>query len=431
MSFRRLVKTFLPGKLFRWIEPYGHLAEAVLAQTIAGFPARNLKVVGVTGTDGKSTTVMLIAQMLRDSGHKVAMLSTISVDYGDGSGQRPSPNHMTTASAWRLVAMLKKIRAAKAEWLVLEVSSHALSQFRVWSIPFSIAVYTNLSHEHLDYHGNMKNYRQAKLRLFKQTNRNRRGLRTGIINADDPAAASFVSSIMHPITYGIKSGVFQAKEVKSTKSDIRFKVNSDVGVLNIKSDLVGEFNVYNLLATAAVGRVIDLSKAEIERGLASLKQVPGRMMSIDTGQAFGVYIDYAVTPNALKQSLAEAKKIAGRGSLILVFGATGDRDRAKRPVMGQAAAASADKILLTDDETHTEDPQAIRDAVYGGIKAAGGADKCQIISDRRQAIQAAFEAAKAGDVVLITGLGHQTSRNMGGKDEAWSDIEVAKNLLKK
>lgn len=407
------------------------LAKSVVAQTLAGFPAKGLKVIGVTGTDGKTTTCLLIAKMLENSGKKVALVSTVLIDYGDGSGPQANLTHRTTLGSFKLAKILKKIRANNPEYLVIEVSSHGLDQYRVWGVPFSIAVFTNLSHEHLDYHGSMENYRQAKLRLFKQTNRNRRGLRAGIINADDPAAASFAGSIAHPITYGIKTGDFQAKEVKSTKSGINFMVDSDDGVLHIKSSLVGEFNVYNLLAAVAVGRVIDLNKTQIERGVASLKQVPGRMMNIDVGQEFGVFVDYAVTPNALEQALAEAKKIAGQGRLILVFGATGDRDKAKRPAMGRVAAGGADKILLTDDETHTEDPQAIRQAVFSGVETAGGADKCQIIGDRRRAIQAAFEAARAGDVVLITGLGHQTTRNMGGKDEAWSDIEVAKSLLKK
>src|SRR6185503_7186928 len=184
-NMRRLIKKIVPKKVFQKIEPAGHLAEAVLTNVRHGFPAKGLKVIGVTGTDGKTSTCTLITQMLRHSGYKVAMMTTISVDYGDGRGPQPNPTRLTTMGVGGLVRRIKKIKASGAEWLVLETTSHALAQHRVWSVPFTVAVMTNIGHEHLDYHGTFERYRDAKKMLFTQTNRNKKGLQTGIVNADD------------------------------------------------------------------------------------------------------------------------------------------------------------------------------------------------------------------------------------------------------
>ncbi len=429
MQGRKIVKTLIPSKTFKLIEPYGHLAEAVIAQNKARFPAKKLKVIGVTGTDGKTTTCLQIAHMLSANGYKTAYITTSLVDYGDGKGEQINSTKLTTGSAQQLSQLLAKIKSNKVDWLVLEVSSHALLQRRVWGIPFSLAVLTNMSPEHLDYHGTFENYRKAKERLFKLVNLNRKGLKTGIINADDKTAKFFIRDVKTAVTYGIKAGDIKATKIDSSLNGNNFEVAIDGDYYRLKSSLVGEFNIYNILASVAVGRIIGLSPKQIEKGIASLKQVKGRMMPIEIGQPLKVFIDYAVTPFALENVLSTLRNLTTKGKIHIVFGATGDRDKAKRPVMGDVASRLADRVYLTDDETYTEDPESIRRAVYNGVKKQNR-NKVSVFDDRQKAIETALSGAKKDDVVVITGIGHQTSRNMGGKKVSWSDIEVVTKLLK-
>lgn len=430
MQLRNIIKKLIPKNLFSAIEPLGHKLEAVVFTVLSGFPARGMNVIGVTGTDGKTTTATMIAAMLSSAGHKTALLTTVNVDYADGEGLRPSPTGLTTASVKQLLSIFKRIRQNGAEWVVLEVSSHALAQSRVWGVPFSVAVLTNISHEHLDYHKTMEAYAAAKRRLFELTARNRDGLRTGIVNADDGRADVFASVTPKIITYGRRAGDIKAAKIKLTSAGSRFVAVGGDTEYRLEVHLPGDFNVYNALAAVAVGRAVGLSKKQIEQGIASLVNVPGRMERIEAGQPFEVLVDYAVTPEALKNVLTTVKSVA-KGNVHLVFGATGDRDRSKRPVMGKIAAELADKIYLTDDETYTEDPQVIRDAVFSGIKAAGGEAKTAEIADRKQAIEAAFAAAKPGDAVLLTGIGHQKYRNMGGVKQPWDERAIAHETLEK
>lgn len=429
MSAKNAIKRIIPRQAFKVSEPYYHWAEAVLAQKKYNYPANKLKVVGVTGTDGKTTTCSLIAAMLRNSGHKVAVITTTSVDYGDGKGEQVNPTQLTTGSAKQLNKIIALINKNNVEYLVLEVSSHALNQRRVWGIPFYLVVHTNMSHEHLDYHGTFDNYRKAKERLFKLCNANKKGLRTGIINVDDATAKYFAKDILHPITYSRKNGDLVAKNIKSTLAGNTYDAVSKTAIYHIKSFLAGEFNVYNTLATVAVGQAIGLNQEQIEQGIASLPFVSGRMMPIDEGQNFKVFIDYAVTPAALENVLSTVRHLSKNSQIHIVFGATGDRDKTKRPIMGEVTAKLADFVYLTDDETYTEDPEFIRQSVYKGVKPKDQS-KVTMFDDRKNAISAALKNAKAGDVVLITGIGHQTSRKMGGKKTSWSDIEVAQELLK-
>ncbi len=429
MQGRKIVKTLIPSKTFKLIEPYGHWAEAVIAQNKARFPAKKLKVIGVTGTDGKTTTCLQIAHMLSANGYKTAYITTSLVDYGDGKGEQINPTKLTTGSAQQLSQLLAKIKSNKVDWLVLEVSSHALLQRRVWGIPFSLAVLTNMSPEHLDYHGTFENYRKAKERLFKLVNLNRKGLKTGIINADDKTAKFFIRDVKTAVTYGIKAGDIKATKIDSSLNGNNFEVAIDGDYYRLKSSLVGEFNIYNILASVAVGRIIGLSPKQIEKGIASLKQVKGRMMPIEAGQPFKVFVDYAVTPNALENVLKSIRKISSKGKIHIVFGATGDRDKTKRPAMGKITSELADKVYLTDDETYSEDAELIRKAVYNGV-SKNKRNKVEVFDDRQKAIESAIKNAKKDDVVVITGIGHQTSRNMGGKKVSWSDIEVVTKLLK-
>jgi UDP-N-acetylmuramoyl-L-alanyl-D-glutamate--2,6-diaminopimelate ligase len=288
-----------------------------------------------------------------------------------------------------------------------------------------LAVFTNLTQDHLDYHGSFDKYKQAKLKLFKLVAKNKNGLQTAVINSDDPAGEYFAKAVPKTVKYGIKNGDLKASNITSTSSGSSFSV----GTLKIKTHLPGEFNIYNALAAVGVGQVLGLEPKQIEQGIAALDSVAGRMERVDAGQDFAVLVDYAHTPDALEKALGALKQ-ASDGKVIVVFGATGDRDKGKRPQMGEAAANNADLIFLTDDETYTEDPEAIRQAVYKGIESAGGAGNTTVIADRKQAIKAAFAAAQKGDSVLLAGIGHQDYRAMGNEKQPWVEAEVAKQLLK-
>jgi UDP-N-acetylmuramoyl-L-alanyl-D-glutamate--2,6-diaminopimelate ligase len=427
MSFRSLAKAIIPRKLFKNIEPYGHLVEAILFNLINGFPARKFKVIGITGTNGKTTTAFLTHKMLHQAGYKVGLMTTVA--YGVGNDIQTPPDHYTNVPVPLMMKRLKYLKAQGAEWLVMETTSMALAQNRMWGVPFYLAAMTNISQDHLDYHGTMNNYIAAKVKLFRLTNKNKKGLKTGVINADDATAGQFIAAVAHPATYGIKHGDLRAESIKLSAAAISYKTKAGDEEYSISSHLPGKFNVYNTLAAVGIGRALGLNQKQIEEGIAALNGVPGRMTPIDAGQKFNVLVDFAHTPDALQNVLTASAELT-KGDVILVFGATGDRDKLKRPVMGEVAAKYADQIFLTDDETYTEDPAAIIQAVHKGIEAAGVQGKTTIVEDRLDAIKAALAAAKAGDTVLLTGMGHQITRNMGGKEEPWSEIDIAQKLLK-
>ena len=407
---RTLVKKIVPRGLFKKIEPYGHLGEAVLTNVRHGFPARGLKVIGVTGTDGKTSTCTLITQMLRESGYKVAMMTTISVDYGDGRGPVPNPTRLTTMGVGDLLKKIKKIKASGAEWLVLEVTSHALAQHRVWKVPFTIGVMTNIGHEHLDYHGTFERYRDAKKMLFTQTNRNRKGLRIGIANADDPSGELFARAVAHPVRYGVDNGDLRAYDIKLTPGGSTYVADYNGEVYNITCHLPGSFNVYNSLAAVGVGQAVGLSKQQIEKGIASLKNVEGRMTHVDEGQDFTVIVDYAHTPESFEKVFKEVKPLA-KGRLICVFGSAGRRDEAKRAIQGKVAGKYCDIVIATEEDDRDIDGQEILEQIASGAKDSGKKlDKdLLLIHEREEAVQAAVDMAKKGDIVLLLGKGHEKS----------------------
>lgn len=427
MNRRKIVKRMVPRGLFDAIAPMGHFAEAVVYNCKFGFPARGMKVIGVTGTNGKTTTSFVIHRMLTEAGYKTGLMTTVAWSIGDDI--RPQTQHMTNVPIPLLMWRLKEMKKAGVEWLVLETTSHALVQRRTWGVPYSVAVLTNISQDHLDYHRTMERYIAAKQRMFKLAQKNKAGLQMGIANADDPNGASFTAKTQNAIMYGIDAGDVRADRVVMSVDGINYDANAPDETYHIKSRLPGRFNVYNTLAAVCVGRAVGLSKEQIERGIAALESVQGRMQQVRLGQPFQIIIDYAHTPDALEKVL-ENVTVGEGGRKILVFGATGDRDKTKRPIMGDVAARLADVIYLTDDETYTEDPDTIRNAVYEGIVASNGKDKTTVVPDRLEAITQALKAARAGDVVVLTGIGHQNYRMMGGKEEAWSEAEAATKALK-
>jgi len=399
--------------------PYGHWLEAILAQVRYGFPARDLHVIGVTGTDGKTSTASLITQMLRHNGYKVAMITTISVDYGDGKGERPNPSRMTTMGAMDLVAKLKKIKDTGAQWLVLETTSHALAQHRVWAIPYSVAVMTNVSHEHLDYHRTFERYRDAKKMLFTQTDRNRKGLRTGIANAEDPSGQLFAGAVKNPILYGIKQGALRATNVKQTPAGSSYDAVIGADSYHIVCHLPGSFNVYNSLAAIGVGAAIGLTKNQIEQGIASLQSVEGRMTRIDEGQDFDVIVDYAHTPESFEKVFKEVKPLV-RGRLITVFGSAGRRDESKRAQQGRVAGEYCDIVIATEEDDRDCDGQEILDQIASGAVQVGKVIDTNVIliHEREAAITYAVNMARAGDLVLLLGKGHEKSILTNGPEAA-------------
>lgn len=419
MNVREIVKKIVPSSLFYEIEPYGHWAEAFVAQLKHGFPAKGMNVIGVTGTDGKTTTSTLIAHMLRESGLKVAIITTISVDYGDGKGEQPNPTRMTTMGAASLVKMLKQIKANNVDWLVLETTSHALAQHRVWGVPYSVAVFTNLGHEHLDYHRTFERYRDAKRRLFKQTNTNKKGLRTGIANADDPSGIFFAKDIANPITYGIKKGELKATNIQSTPSKNTYHLSYRDQSYDITCNLPGSFNIYNSLATVGVGITVGLSKEQIEQGIASLQSVEGRMTRIDEGQDFEVIVDYAHTAESFEKLFKELKPLT-KGRLIAVFGSAGRRDEAKRAEQGRVAGKYCDIVIATEEDDRDIDGLVILDQIAGGAIESGKVkDKdLFLIHKREEAVAESINMAKKDDVIILLGKGHEKSILTNGPEAA-------------
>lgn len=407
---RSFLKKIIPHKLFQAVEPLGHLLEAMLWQTLAGFPARKLKVIGITGTDGKTTTCTLTAQMLRNSGKKVAMLTTISLDLGDGAGPQANKTRLTTMGSKQLVQNLKKVKRAGAEWLVLEVTSHALAQNRVWGIPFNVAAMTNLNHEHLDYHGTFERYRDAKKKLFTLAGKNKNGTKTGVVNADDPSADVFAAEVPIAVSYGRNKADLAATDVKTTSSGSTYTVKTDDESYKITCNLPGGFNVYNSLATLGIGRAVGLSKSQIEKGIASLTSVEGRMARIDEGQNFEVIIDYAHTPESFEKIFKEVKPTVV-GKLIVVFGSAGRRDAQKRTTQGELAGKYADIVVVTEEDDRDIDGNLILGQIAAAVETVGkkrGKDLF-LVHKREEAVEKAVSVAKKGDAVLLLGKGHEKS----------------------
>lgn len=439
----------VPKKLFRAVEPTGHLAEAVALNTLKGFPSKGLNVIGVTGTNGKTTTCFLIHRMLHDAGLKVGLMTTVA--YGVGDGIKPQIEHMTTASVPVLLKRFQMMKDAGVDWLVLETTSHALAQHRVWNVPYSVAVMTNVTEEHLDYHGTFERYRDAKRRLFKLANKNKKGLRTGIINAEDPSAGLFAKDIKSPVTYGVKEGDIRAKDVSMTASGSKFTAEISGDKYNITCHLPGSFNVSNSLAAIGVGRALGLTAKQIENGIAALKSVEGRMVSIDEGQDFEVIVDYAHTPDSFEKLFKDIKPLV-KGRLLVMFGSAGRRDEKKRAVQGRLAGEYCDMVFITEEDDRDMDGQAIMDEIAAGAEKAGkkrGKDLF-LVHKREDAIAAAFKAAKKDDVVLLLGKGHEKSILSNGPkaaqlrhlqqddsnadrvvERAYNEVEAARAALKK
>jgi UDP-N-acetylmuramoyl-L-alanyl-D-glutamate--2,6-diaminopimelate ligase len=400
------------------------LALALLAAEFQHHPSREMSVVGITGTNGKTTTAYLVSAILNAAGMQSGLMGTVTYRIGD----RDIEATRTTPEAPELQSMMRQMVDAGCRACVMEVSSHALALRRVDGIRFAAGVFTNLTRDHLDFHADMEDYFAAKRRLFQLLPTDAPAL----INADDPRAAALVETAAHPITYGINRPADVAPGPLSFSIDgLSFDVRTPHGTVRVRSKLVGKPNVYNILAAVGVTAALGVPPAAIERGLAGLSGVPGRFELTSTADDdITVIVDYAHTDDALRNLLETARPLAAR-KLITVFGAGGDRDRTKRPLMGMVAARLSDVVVITSDNPRSEDPARIIDEVRLGAEPEVRQRGAQVlaIADRREAIQQAIASAGEGDMVLIAGKGHEKYQEIAGKVHAFDDVAVAREAL--
>jgi UDP-N-acetylmuramoyl-L-alanyl-D-glutamate--2,6-diaminopimelate ligase len=427
MSFRSIVKKMIPTGVFQSVEPTGHLIEAMIMTTKYGFPGRKLKVIGVTGTNGKTTTSFMIHTMLHSAGIKSALITTVG--YGIGDEIVHQKQHITSPKAGVLQKRLKEFANAGVEWVIVETSSHGLAQNRVWGVPYQIAVMTNITHDHLEYHGTFQRYLEAKTKLFKIANKN--GLKYGIANSDDSNAGEFLKFVDNKTTYGLASGDIHAKDVKLRADGTSYTAVSGTKTYDIKLQIPGEFNVSNSLAAIAVGRKLGLTKPQIEKGIAALVTVEGRMNIITAGQNFQVIVDFASTPDGF-QKFFESMRPLVKGKLIAVFGSAGRRDESKRAVQGEIAASYADVVVITEEDDRDEDGQIILNEIAKGAKSKGkkkGKDLF-IIQNREEAIGFAMTLAKnKNDTVVLLGKGHEKTIERADGEYPWDETQAAKAAI--
>lgn len=430
MNIRRVVKGLVPRGLFARVEPWGHLAEAVVYNVLNGFPARGMNVIGVTGTNGKTTTSFLIHKMLTEAGYKTGLMTTVG--YGVGDDIRMQVHHMTNVPVPELMKRLKWMKSQGVEWLVLETTSHALAQHRVWGVPYSIAVVTNVTHEHLDYHKTFERYVAAKRSLFTLTQRNARGRRLGIANADDSVAAEFAAETENSVLYGTQAGDVRATDIQLRADGLSYRAEAPDMAYDITSHLPGSFNVHNTLAAVCVGRVLGLNKQQIEQGIAALQGVEGRMTSIDEGQGFSVIVDFAHTPDSFEKLFKDLRPVV-KGKLIVLFGSAGRRDETKRAIQGTLAGKYADEVIVTEEDDRDVDGVEIMNQIAAGAEQAGKVrdENLFLVHDRTEAI--AFAVARAGssnDTVLLLGKGHEKTIERADGEHPWDEIGAAKDALR-
>ncbi len=403
-------------------------ALAVLATTFYRDPSGEMRVVGITGTNGKTTTAYLIASLFEAAGVQCGLLGTVAYRIGPGAdGTREAAR--TTPEAPDLQALLREMVDRGCGACAMEVSSHALSQHRVEGLRLAAAVFTNLTRDHLDFHADMDDYFRAKRRLFEMLPRDA----PSVLNIDDPRGASLVDAGGRPLTYGINRPADVAPGPLSYSLEgLDFDVRTPAGAVHVRSKLVGRPNVYNILAAVSTAVALSLPTDAIERGLRSLDGVPGRFQVVSgASDRVTVVVDYAHTDDALRNLLETARPLA-TGRLITVFGCGGDRDRTKRPLMGAVASRLSDLIVITSDNPRSEDPSRIIEEVQRGITAdtvREGAPRPLAIVDRREAIAKAIELARPGDVVLIAGKGHEKYQAIGSRVLPFDDVAVARDAL--
>ena len=410
--------------------PSARSALADLAAAFYGFPSRKLRIIGITGTNGKTTTAYIINSIFKAAGIKSGLIGTVEMKMGDVSIE----SKLTTPESADLQKILSDMVKNGITHVVMEVSSHSLSLKRVRGIDFDIAVYTNLSHDHLDFHKTMESYFDAKLSLFRNLGGGSKKNTVAVVNLDDDYSETIEQETQaNVVTFSsTKEADVSAKILNYDLGSMELVITSKGEKTDLKTCLIGAFNSSNVAAAFAAASSVGISKEHIKTGIEMMKNVPGRLEMIEEGQNFTVIVDFAHSPDSL-QKLIDTVRPFKKGRIILVFGCTGDRDKTKRPIMGTIAKKSADIIFLTSDDPHNEDPLSIIKDVESGIKAAGGIiDKDYIKEpDRRSAIVKAVQIAKEGAIVLIAGRGHERYQEIKGKFIEIDDRIVARDAVKK
>jgi len=408
-------------------------ALAALAARFYDFPGRSLGVIGVTGTDGKTSTTFLIDSVLRTSGIRTGLIGTVAIRIAETYHEHDL--RQTTPESLEVQQLLAAMRAAGVQWAVVEATSHGLVLHRLDHCPFDIAVVTNVTQEHLDFHGTIENYRRAKAKLLEFVrDRDERPYPRGVVlNRKDEGARSLaVFAGEAPILwYGVEDAApLRAREITVSTAGTRFLLEYEGSALPVRLRLIGEWNVENALAAAGVGILLGIPLDQIARGLEALESVPGRFTPIDCGQPFTVIVDYAHTPESFQRVLPLARRIAS-GRVIAVFGSAGERDRVKRRLQGAIAARLADFLVVTSEDPRHEDPQAILEEIAEGIRSAGGVrDQTYLcIEDRALAIREAFRRARPGDIVLLLGKGHERCIIYGDERRPWDEWSEARKAL--
>jgi len=414
----KYMKKLIPQK----IKNIYHLLQAIWANIYFGFPSKKIKVIGVTGTNGKTTTVQMITKILEEAGFQVAMASTINFKVGEETWVNKTK--FTTLSAFAVQEFIQKAITGKCDYLVLETSSHSLDQYRVWGVDYDIAVMTNVTREHLDYHETMENYRQVKKELFTKA-------KEIVVNLDMENPEEFLDcKAEKKITYSLKDekADILAENIFLGLIESRFSVQGREYRLN----LLGDFNIENALAAIAVGTLENIKVENMIEALDKIKEVPGRLEYIPNGKKLRIIIDYALTPDALEKLYALLKKLnKNNGKIIAVFGACGERDRGKRPIMGEIVSQNANYIIVTNEDPYNEDPEQIMEEIVAGIKNKEKGHNFWKIPDRRQAIHKALHLAKEGDFVVVTGKGAEETMAIGKERIPWNDKKVIQEELEK
>tara|TARA_B100000315_G_scaffold235312_1_gene250127 strand:+ start:7285 stop:8772 length:1488 start_codon:yes stop_codon:yes gene_type:complete len=396
-------------------------ALASLSADFFGHPSRELDIVGITGTNGKTTIAYLLESILQSAGKKTGVIGTINYRFGG----KVKPAMQTTPESLDLQKMFREMADNKVDNCFLEVSSHSLMLDRVYNTDFSVGVFTNLTQDHLDFHHTEEDYFKAKEKLFLEYK-----LKKAVVNVDDPYGKIISKKTSaETITIGIieKSDV-HARNIETSIKGIQFTAKTPQGEVQIVSGLLGRHNVYNILCAIATAIALGVSLEEIKRGIGDLQNVPGRLEKIDEGQDFTVVVDYAHTDDALKNVLKAARELTDK-SLISVFGCGGNRDRGKRPKMGKIAGEYSDYTIITSDNPRNEEPASIASEIEQGIKKVAGSEKYSLILDRKKAIRQAIDMAEKEDFVVIAGKGHENYQLSKNLRIHFDDCETARELI--
>lgn len=402
---------------------------AIVANVFYGFPSKKLLVVGITGTNGKTTTTQMVAKILERSGKKVAMASTINFKIGEK--EWVNTTKYTTLSPFTTQKFIAQAVQDGCEYLVLETSSHALDQYRVWGVQYVVAVITNVTREHLDYHKTMEQYRKAKLQLFEIVHKNKGVL---VVNSQMEHAEEFILSKADTYVYSIGEAEKKANHVV-TADAVSLKLDGSEFVIDgvpVALRIPGKFNIENALAAATVGITQGISLETIAQALGEITSIPGRMERVANKRGLQIIVDYAVTPDSLEKLYALVSEIrSGAERIIAVFGSCGERDRGKRPIMGEIVSRYADVVIVTNEDPYHEDPQQIIDEVAAGVKNKTMDEDFFTILDRREAIAKALSLAKTGDIVVVSGKGAEETMAIGSERLPWNDRKVIEEELTK